>query len=160
MEFEARLNDYPARPAANANKDINVSYLMNGISEAEWQRNLEHAEARFNRKKEIGQILQTLITASAEILQGIVGKLENRPYNNPEEFAVENMKWIREVALPMFESLRKYTNEAYLGLAKAQHMAVPQISDDWKWMGIRALYRKKGGTADAEAAQEEQAEAA
>ena len=160
VEFEARLNDYPARPAANANKDINVSYLMNGISEAEWQRNLEHAEARFNRKKEIGQILQTLITASAEILQGIVGKLENRPYNNPEEFAVENMKWIREVALPMFESLRKYTNEAYLGLAKAQHMAVPQISDDWKWMGIRALYRKKGGTADAEAAQEEQAEAA
>jgi len=36
VEFEARLNDYPARPAANANKDINVSYLMNGINEAEW----------------------------------------------------------------------------------------------------------------------------
>jgi len=120
---------------------------------------LEHAEARFNRKKEIGQILQTLITASAEILQGIVGKLENKPYNNPEEFTVQNMKWIREVALPMFDSLRKYTNEAYLGLAKAQHMAVPQISDDWKWLGIRALYRQKGTAEEAAQAQAEAAQA-
>ena len=139
-EFEERLRQYPARPDALANKELNVAYLMNQISEAEWQRQLEFAEAKFNRKKEIGQILQTLVTAAAEALQGIVARLEHIPVNDGEALRLA-ADWIRGTALPMLESLRTYTNDAYVALAKAQHMAVPQISDKWFWQGIRALYK-------------------
>ncbi len=145
VEFEQRLRDYPATRPAVANKEINVAYLMNEMTEPEWQRQLELNEAKFNRKKEIGQILQTLVTAGAEVLQGIMERLND----------VGAADWIRDTALPMLESLRVYTNDAYKALAKAQHMAVPQISEKWGWQGIRALYRgakstseAAGGTAD------------
>lgn len=138
VEFEQRLRDYPATRPAVANKEINVLYLMNEITEPEWQRQLELNEAKFNRKKEIGQILQTLVTAGAEVLQGIMERLNG----------VGAADWIRDTALPMLESLRVYTNDAYKALAKAQHMAVPQISEKWGWQGIRALYRGAKGTTD------------
>jgi hypothetical protein len=139
-EFEQRLREYPATRPAVANKELNVFYLMNKMTEDEWRRQLELSEAKFNRKREIGQILQTLVTAAAEILQGIVGRLEESARIPIADAAVGD--WVRTTALPMLESLRAYTNDAYKALAKAQHMAVPQITERWFWTGIRALYRE------------------
>jgi hypothetical protein len=45
--------------------------------------------------------------------------------------------------LPELEGLRAYTNQAFKDLAVRNHMAVPQVADDWQWIPIRALYRKK-----------------
>jgi hypothetical protein len=217
-DMEARLRDYPARPDAMANKEIDVQYLMNELTEAEWQRQLEFAEARFNRKKEIGQILQTLVTGAADILgavhirnrDGIDARIAANRHAATIRKKIENIKklkkekmfkeqahrvaiaagdetikaeavadleeinellatssvitsdhltnaenacveleqaldeigtWTHAVALPQLESLRKYTNEAYVTLAENLHMAVPQISVQWRWMPARALYR-------------------
>lgn len=149
-EFEQRLREYPATRPAVANKELNVLYLMNELAEEAWQRQLELNEAKFNRKREIGQILQTLVAAGAEILQGIVGRLEHefvRPgVASPCAF------WARETALPSLELLRVYTNDAYKALAKAQHMAVPQMNEKWQWLGIRALYREGARTKTTDAA--------
>jgi len=153
-EFEQRLTAYPSRPDALINKENNVKYLMNTITEEEWQRQLELTEAKFNRKKEIGQILQTLVTGAADML-ALVNERATILYeisaNNPiaKEFTV----WINSVALPHLEALRTYTNNAYLEIAKAYHMAVPQISDTWRWEPIRAIYRKVGTKAAAVAAE-------
>ena len=144
-EFEERLRQYPARPPALANKELNIAYLMNQINETEWQRQLELSEAKFNRKKEIGQILQTLVAAAAEALQGIVARLENLRSTDGEALR-QATEWIRSNAIPMLDSLRNYTNDAYKALAKTHHMAVPQISDTWGWQGIRALYKKVPAT--------------
>lgn len=138
-EFESRLRDYPAVRPALANKEINVAYLMNDMTEPAWERQLELNEAKFNRKREIGQILHTLVTAGAEMLQGVIDRIE--PDGHVHGWGTTAATWIRETALPTLESLRAYTNEAYKDLGKAHHMAVPQINERWAWLGIRALYR-------------------
>lgn len=145
VEFESRLREYPATRPAVANKENNVRYLMNQMTEAEWQRQLELCEAKFNRKREIGQILQTLVSAGAETLQGIMERIQQDKAGGFAARSNSAAIWIRESALPMLESLRVYTNDAYKTLAVAQHMAVPQISERWVWQGIRALYRASAG---------------
>ena len=127
-EFEERLRDFPARMNALANKDINVKYLMKEISEAEWQRQLEFTEAKFVRKKEIGQILQTFVTVAAEIMAGIYER-------------TINTEWIRTHGLPNLNALRDYTNKTFLTLGDVMKMAVPTIGDNWRWNPIRIHYR-------------------
>jgi len=136
-DIEARLPNYPARPDLLMNKDINVDYLLQKITETEWQRRLEHTEARFNRKKEIGQILQTLVTAAADTLQGIFQQVQAE---------ARGTDWVITTALPQLESLREYTNDALKTLAKSLHMAVPQIDAQWEWIPIRALYKTPATT--------------
>lgn len=140
-DFEARLPLYPARPNATMNKDINVKYLMNLMTEGDWQMKLEHNEARFNRKKEIGQLLQTVVTATSDILQTIVAKIEEK---SPEVAG----DYITNVALPNLESLRLYTNGSYKKMGVSLHMAVPQINNRWQWTGIHAHYKVKNEIVD------------
>jgi hypothetical protein len=132
--IEMRLRDYPARPPALANKDIDVSYLMNKITEVEWQRHLELDEAKFIRKKEIGQILQTLATAGADLMNYIVNQSIAM---DPALYAT----WVSTAALEQLEQLRIFCNDSLKNLAKRDRMAVPQFEGQWKWKGVRALYR-------------------
>ena len=131
--IDMRLRDYPARPEALANKDLDVEYLMQTLSETEWQRQLELSEARFNRKKEIGQILQTLATAGSDLMNYIL----NQSASGPEVYAV----WLSTTALEQIELLRTFGNDSLKALAKRDRMAVPQLEDCWKWKAARALYR-------------------
>lgn len=140
-DFEARLPNYPARPNAMMNKDLNVKYLMNRISEADWQMKLEHAEASFNRKKEIGQVLQTIVTGVADVLQTVIAAFEERS-------PIEASLCIRDYCLPTLEKLRIYTNESYRKMGKSLHMAVPQINERWMWTGVRAHYKVKNEIVD------------
>ena len=142
-EFEERLRDYPARRDAMANKEINILYLMNKLGEDDWKRELEMKEARFNRKKEIGQILQTLVTAAADMLQAIWRTITEFDHKRSDADPIE---WIRGSALPHMESLRTYTNEAFVRLGENLHMAVPQVSDTWAWSPSRALYKPQKPT--------------
>jgi len=135
-EFQDRLQEFPQRPPALFNKDANVAYLMNELTEVEWMTRLEHAEARFNRKREIGQILQTLVAAATDILQVVYQMLLN-PANDE---IVGN--WLDMEALPNFEGLRLYTNESFEKLSTSTRMAVPLISDRWAWVPIRAIYKR------------------
>jgi len=138
-DIEARLTGFPARPPALLNKEHNVAYLMNKITEDAWKRRLELTEAAFNRKKEIGQLLQTFIIASIDILQNIARKLED-----PSKSSSDIACYIKTTSLPNLESLRNYTNESYRLMAKSRRMAVPQIGDRWQWLGVRALYKPEG----------------
>ena len=140
-EFEDRLRGYPARPPALMNKELNIQYLMNELTEEEWQRQMEFAEARFNRKKEIGQILQTLTVAAADALREIHERLNTAEEAMSAPIADGAAAWVRDQALPMMEALRTYTNDAFKALGKAQHMAVPQVDDKWHWLPARIHYR-------------------
>ena len=131
---DIRLRDYPARQEALANKDTDVLYLMKMISEAEWQRQLELSEAKFNRKKEIGQILQTLATAGSDLMNHIVNQAEIMEH---DIYAT----WISTSAIEQLEQLRIFGNESLKNLGKRDRMAIPQFEELWKWKGIRALYK-------------------
>ena len=133
---DIRLRDYPARQGALANKDIDVLYLMNLLSETEWQRQLELSEAKFNRKKEIGQILQTLATAGSDLMNHIVNQadiLENDVY----------AAWLSTTGIEQLQQLRAFGNDSLQTLGKRDRMAVPQFEELWKWKAVRALYKPK-----------------
>ena len=132
--IDMRLRDYPARPEHLANKDIDVTYLMQGMTEVEWQRQLELSEAKFMRKKEIGQILQTLATAGSDLMNFIVNQSAAM---EGEVYAV----WLATTATEQLEQLRTFGNESLKVLAKRDRMAVPQFETEWKWKALRALYK-------------------
>jgi hypothetical protein len=134
--IDYRLREFPARPPAGMNKDNDVAYLMNRVTEEEWRRQLEFAEARFRRKKEIGQILQMLTTAGSDAFTRMLNRVIELDDNTDQA-----TDWVVSMFIPEMEGLREYGNDAFKSLAKREHMAVPQLGPDWKWMPIRALYR-------------------
>ena len=180
---EKLVRDFPQRPGAPFNKNTNVRYLMNEITEEVWMTTLEHAEAKFNRKKENGQILQTLVTAAADILQMVYQRaIESAAAETivtETEIVARHADWIQDSsgggaieleaaaaaqllyeaalntaslhamgewldkeALPDLENLRLYTNESFETLSRSTRMAVPQISATWRWVPIRAIYKR------------------
>jgi hypothetical protein len=132
--IEYRLQEFPARPAALANKDLNVRYLMNLVTEDEWKRQLELAEAKFQRRKEIGQILQTIATAGSDAMNQIVNEFRRE---RGEVFAV----WLSTTAMEELERLRLFGNESLKALAKRDRIAVPQFGSYWGWIPLRAIYK-------------------
>jgi hypothetical protein len=140
VEMEGRLPDYPARMPQLINKDLNVAYLLKDIEEDEWKRRLEFTEAKFNRKREIGYILHTLVTAASDLMNQLVNRCNAAVTS---ELRIEAKVWIMETFMPQLNGLRNYTNQALKDLAIRNHMAVPQVSDEWAWIPIRALYKKK-----------------
>jgi hypothetical protein len=139
-----RLRDFPSRLPQLANKEDDVDYLMNVISEDVWQLRLERTETKFNRKKEIGQILQTLATAGAEMMNNIYERA--READDDIEKLEEFVNWILTTAIPELDQLRSFGNESLKTLGQRDKTAVPQFEAQWAWKGLRALYSKKALT--------------
>jgi len=133
--IDYRLHDFPARRGALANKELNVDYLLNKITEDEWKRQLEIAETRFQRKKEIGQILQTIATAGADAMNQIVNEFRIQGPTEPY------IAWLSTTAVEEMERLRIFGNDSLRALAKRDRIAVPQFETGWVWKGLRAIYK-------------------
>lgn len=138
-----RMRDYPSRLPQLANKDDDVEYLLNEITEDVWQTRLERTETKFLKKKEIGQILQTIATAGADMMNRIYERAREVSDSYEEVEAEKFVAWILSIALPELEQLRAFGNESLLALAKRDRMAVPQFETNWSWKGLRAIYAKK-----------------
>lgn len=143
--IDLRMRDYPSRLPQLANKEDDVDYLLNEISEDVWQQRLERTESKFLKKKEIGQILQTLATAGSDMM--------NRMYERATQAVVTTEKekefvdWLLDTGIPELEQLRAFGNESLQVLGRRDKMAVPQFEENWSWKGLRALYSKKGPAA-------------
>lgn len=138
--IQVRLPNYPARMPQLINKENDIAYLMNLLDEDEWKRQLEFTEARFNRKKEIGQILQTLVTAGSDMMNRLFQTLSAPTENG--HFNIDSLVgWLLDTAIPELEQLRLFGNESLRVLARRDKTAVPQLEDNWSWKGARALYK-------------------
>ena len=107
---------------------------MNLITEDEWKRQLELAEAKFQRKKEIGQILQTIATAGADAMNQMVNE-----FHHQEEHVFP--VWLSTTAMEELDRLRIFGNESLKALAKRDRIAVPQFGAYWGWIPLRAIYK-------------------
>lgn len=136
LDLEDRLEQYPSRPPALQNKDINVKYLTKEMSEEGWAKLLVQNETRFHRKREIGQILQTLVVSAADVLREMVERF------NETGRSVSSAKWYKQTAEKYLIALKAFTNESLQTLSTTQRIAVPQIGPEWQWVPTRALYRK------------------
>jgi hypothetical protein len=129
------------------NKEANVAYLMNGLDDAAWKKALEQNETKFLRKKEIGQILQTLATAGSDMMNRIYERARDTSDSYDDDKADEFIAWLFCTAVPELEQLRAFGNDSLLALAKRDRMAVPQFEANWSWKGLRAIYAKKSAVA-------------
>jgi hypothetical protein len=135
VEIEALLPNYPQQPPALMNKEVNVQYLMNEIAEDDWIRYLEHADVKFQKKREFGQILHTLVTATSDILRDVCVRMGEAGYKR------DIPGWVENEVIPTLEALRTYTNETFQKLGTANRCGVPQISERWQLLPVRVLYR-------------------
>ncbi len=122
-----RLPDFPARRPATMNKDINIRYLMNELTEEDWRKLLEQRETRFERKKEIGQILTMFTHVGAEVMR----QLEV----STDLYAI--WKWNDDATKSLWkqlEDLRLYTNKSLYELGQRMMCAFPQISMEWYYI--------------------------
>lgn len=120
---EVRLPEYPLRRPANDNRDLDVAYLIGNISKEEWARNLELKETKFERRRDIGLILQTLSHVGAEKLTEIL----NLTHHNNS--AAEIQRVMNEL-----EGLRIFTNNALVEKGDQMGVVVPQFNaEEWRW---------------------------
>lgn len=121
-----RLPQYPLRRPANTTQELDISYLRQEITEEQWGASLERMETSFERKKEIGLILQTMLHVGSEKFT----QLENAPRTPARA----------ELALSLIAELRKvreYTNKCLVEKGIQMGMIVPQITKNWRWARIR-----------------------
>jgi hypothetical protein len=119
--FHIRLPQFPLRQAANINRDIDIAYLLNKITEEEWGTKLEHMETQFERKKEIGLILQTLVHIGSEKLTSLQNQLQTTSN------MVNRAKLVLQTCDEM-EEVREYINSALKRKGIQMGMVVPQIT--------------------------------
>ena len=137
VEIEEALPGYPQQAPPLMNRDADVQYLMNEITEDDWIRALDIAYTKFQKKREFGQILHTLVTATGDILRNVNMRMVE-PGIQPDIPG-----WVENEILPTLETLRAYTNETFRKLGSANRCAVPQLSERWQLRAPRTLFYKK-----------------
>ena len=124
---DVRLAQYPFMRIANVNRDLDVQYLMGNVSQEKWAQLLEQGETKFERRREVGMVLQTLSHVGAEKMTEISNLLQI-PGNSKRIIAI----------LEELEHLRVFSNEALKKRGKQMGIVVPQIKEnDWHWSMTR-----------------------
>jgi hypothetical protein len=130
---DMRLPQYPTQRPANVNKDINILYLMNEMDEATWQKTLEQRETKFEKKREMGQILTTFAHVGSEFIRQLAPSSITTPVEKSKFIA----KMWTETSSQQLTDLRIYTNKSLKELGKRMMCAFPQIDKDWYYIAPR-----------------------
>jgi hypothetical protein len=107
---------------------LDISFLTNDIDEEKWGTSLERQETNFERRKEIGLIVQTLLHVGAEKLSALYNSATNPKHTRRRLFAE---------LLPEMNKVREFTNKSLWTKGRQMGMVVPQISDRWDWIMAR-----------------------
>lgn len=132
-----RLPRFPLRQPANMNQELDIRYLMNQLTEEQWGAELEKKETKFERNKEIGLILQTLIHVGAEKLTAI----QNETRQSIRRVLIES-------AIKEMNDVRQFTNTSLIQKGKQMGIVVPYISIAWSWSWISREQMKQEKLAD------------
>jgi hypothetical protein len=117
---------------ANANQAADIQYLTNKITKDEWGVILERTENTFEKGKEIGLILQTLVHVGSEKMALI---------HNVATPSALKRKLEREAMIPGIladmEKVRDFTNRSLWAKGLQMGAVVPHISKEWAYVWIR-----------------------
>lgn len=128
---DVRLPRMPARQEANANRDIDIIYLMNTITKEEWGVALERKENTFEKNKEIGLILQTLVHVGSEKMTMLHNTTSKRQRAELVPKVLEEM-----------DKVRDFTNRSLWAKGKQMDMVVPYITANWFYTWVRKAEMK------------------
>jgi len=93
---------------------------------------LERVETNFERKKEIGLILQTLLHVGSEKLT----QLQNARREDRNGMAKPHLEELKQV--------RAYTNKYLIDKGLQMGIVVPHITRDWRWSWMKKGDMKNG----------------
>lgn len=134
---DVRLPEYPLRRNANDNRELDIAYLIGTINKEEWARNLELKETKFERKREIGLILQTLVHVGAEKMTELFNLCQQNQNVGTNADALRDFNNAFKAILKEVDDLRIFTNDALKARGKLMGISVPQIKADWRWTSTR-----------------------
>ena len=135
---EVRLPMHPLRRPAQDNRDLDVAYLIGNINKEEWARNLEMKETKFERKKEVGLILQTLVHVGAEKLTEILNIVVLSRGQTTTPQGQQSPADLIRGRMRELEELRDFTNRALKERGDQMGIVVPQIlGEKWEWKSTK-----------------------
>jgi hypothetical protein len=136
---QARLPSYPQTRNVNMFKELHCDFLLNKIDEASWKQSMFLKENSFEKKQQIGFILNTFVTIAKETMDKFYNELliinasDANPDTSKKSVALLN-KYNTE-----FEHIRSYINDSLVDTGTTMMCAVPQIyliDDGWSWHPI------------------------
>jgi hypothetical protein len=123
---DVRLPRMPARQEANGNRDLDIAYLLNQMTKEEWGVALERKESVFEKNKEIGLILQTLVHVGSEKMTMLSNSASKRQRTEMVPGIIDEMKKVRD-----------FTNRSLWFKGKQMDMVVPYITKQWQYIWVR-----------------------
>ena len=136
-----RIPSYPLTRDIDMFKELHCDFLLNRIDEASWKQSMFIKENNFEKKQQIGMILNTFVAVSTDLIRKFVNEIaSSSPYT-------ENLNLMFEKYKNEFEHIRKYINESLVNTGKVMMCAVPQIiSHDslWNWQPITKVEKILG----------------
>jgi hypothetical protein len=123
---DVRLPRMPARQEANGNRDLDIAYLLNQMTKEEWGVALERKESVFEKNKEIGLILQTLVHVGSEKMTMLSNSTSKRQRTEMVPGIIDEMKKVRD-----------FTNRSLWFKGKQMDMVVPYITKQWHYIWVR-----------------------
>jgi hypothetical protein len=123
---DVRLPRMPARQEANGNRDLDILYLLNQMTKEEWGVALERKENTFEKNKEIGLILQTLVHVGSEKMTILSNTQSKR----------QRGEMVPKILAEM-EKVRDFTNRSLWAKGLQMDMVVPYITKQWHYIWVR-----------------------
>jgi hypothetical protein len=123
---DVRLPRMPARQEANGNRDFDILYLLNQMTKEEWGVALERKENTFEKNKEIGLILQTLVHVGSEKMTILSNTQSKR----------QRGEMVPKILAEM-EKVRDFTNRSLWAKGLQMDMVVPYITKQWHYIWVR-----------------------
>jgi hypothetical protein len=145
----ARLPMHPQTRAADMFKEIHCDFLRAKINEDDWKHSVFLKENRFEKKQQIGQVLQTFVTAGTEVFRSLYTDMLNMG-------TVLDVKKIKD-RLDEFYALRAYINITLENLGLQMLCAVPQIGNTWEYIQPKNPAKLRTDTEKKETAEMEKA---
>jgi hypothetical protein len=135
-----RIPSYPLTRDIDMFKELHCDFLLNRIDEASWKQSMFIKENNFEKKQQIGMILNTFIAVSNDLIRKFVNEITLKEVS-------ENSNLIFEKYKNEFEHIRKYINESLVNTGKVMMCAVPQIITHdslWNWQSITKVEKILG----------------
>lgn len=135
-----RLRQFPLHIDVNENRHLDIAYLQNKTTEEEWGTALERVEARSQRGREIGLILQTVLHVGSEKITEIMNIRDGEQSQKlSRAFIIKKLlSFLEEM-----EGIRMYSNRSLWQKGIQMGMVVPIISKEWNITWARKVDMKR-----------------
>ena len=127
-----RMPSYPQTRYPDMFKELHCDFLLKRIDEASWKQSMFLKENSFEKKQQIGMILNTFVTLTNDLMKNLYNRISTDFTNKTTVSRFQ--KYINK-----FEDIRQYINESLVNTGIMMMCAVPQIiieGHSWCWQPI------------------------